>query len=218
NRFQSMRLVHSMKFIIITLIGLFAITFARGQDFRLAGRVSDAIGNGVAGARLTLERIGRPADAPIEMMRTDTTGVFSFIGLARGDYQLVVRKRGYADWQTTVSLMDDTDGFAIVLEGGVRLLDEVLVVDNHVARRKQEESLNLEVVGKDFVYRNLGGSLMKTLERLPGVQTIGIGSGQSKPLIRGLGFNRVVVVDKGIKHEIGRASCRERWSTLGGDE
>ncbi|RYD70320.1 MAG: TonB-dependent receptor, partial [Sphingobacteriales bacterium] len=30
---------------------------------------------------------------------------------------------------------------------------------------------------------------------------IGIGSGQSKPLIRGLGFNRVVVVDKGIKHE-----------------
>src|SRR5690606_21842427 len=67
--------------------------------------------------------------------------------------------------------------------------------------RKQEESLNLEVVGKDFVYRNLGGSLMKTLERLPGVQTIGIGSGQSKPLIRGLGFNRVVVVDRGIKHE-----------------
>src|SRR3546814_9647292 len=42
---------------------------------------------------------------------------------------------------------------------------------------------------------------MKTLERLPGVQTIGIGSGQSKPLIRGLGFNRVVVVDRGIKHE-----------------
>jgi len=42
-----------------------------------------------------------------------------------------------------------------------------------------------------FIQRNLGGSLMSTLSRLPGIKTIGIGSGQSKPLIRGLGFNRV---------------------------
>ncbi|MCH5600825.1 TonB-dependent receptor [Niabella ginsengisoli] len=47
----------------------------------------------------------------------------------------------------------------------------------------------------------MGGSLMQSLQRLPGVKTIGIGSGQSKPLIRGLGFNRVIVLDKGIKHE-----------------
>src|SRR5690606_21813485 len=196
-----MRLVHSMKFIIITLIGLFAITFARGQDFRLAGRVTDAIGNGVAGARVTLAGIGKQTGAPVNTTRTDTAGAFSFTGLPPGNYQLVVRKRGHADWQTAVSLTGNTEGLAIVLEGKVRLLDEVLVVDNHVERRKQEESLNLEVVGKDFVYRNLGGSLMKSLERLPGVQTIGIGSGQSKPLIRGLGFNRVVVVDRGVKHE-----------------
>src|SRR5690606_27652120 len=196
-----MRFVHSMKFIIITLIGLFAFAFAHGQDSRLAGLVTDAIGNRVVGARVTFGGVGMSAGIPIKAVRTDTTGAFSFVGLPRGNYQLVVHKRGYADWQTTVSLTDDTDGFTVVLEGEVHLLDEVLVVDNHVERRKQEESLNLEVVGKDFVYRNLGGSLMKSLERLPGVQTIGIGSGQSKPLIRGLGFNRVVVVDRGIKHE-----------------
>ncbi|HWK56427.1 MAG TPA: TonB-dependent receptor [Parapedobacter sp.] len=190
-----------MKFIIITLIGLFAFAFAHGQDSRLAGRVTDTIGNRVVGARVTLEGVGMQAGPPIKVVLTDTTGAFSFVGLPRGNYQLVVHKRGYADWQTTVSLTGDTDGFTVVLEGKVHLLDEVLVVDNHVERRKQEESLNLEVVGKDFVYRNLGGSLMKSLERLPGVQTIGIGSGQSKPLIRGLGFNRVVVVDRGIKHE-----------------
>lgn len=82
-----------------------------------------------------------------------------------------------------------------------RQLREVVVKDNRVQLRKQEESLNIEVVGSEFIQRNLGGSLMKTLERLPGIKTIGIGSGQSKPLVRGLGFNRVVVVDKGIKHE-----------------
>ena len=80
-------------------------------------------------------------------------------------------------------------------------LEEVVVHDNHVELRRKEESLNVEVVNREFILRNLGGSLMKTLERLPGVKTIGIGSAQSKPLIRGLGFNRVVVIDQGVKHE-----------------
>ncbi|WP_316818729.1 TonB-dependent receptor [Pedobacter nyackensis] len=80
-------------------------------------------------------------------------------------------------------------------------LKEVVIKDKRLLLRQEEESLNVITVGSDFIQRNLGGSLMKTLERLPGIKTIGIGSGQSKPLIRGLGFNRVVVVDKGVKHE-----------------
>ncbi|MEC3878853.1 TonB-dependent receptor [Parapedobacter sp. 10938] len=190
-----------MKFIVITCIGLFAMAFAHGQDFRLAGRVTDRVGNAVAGARVALQGVGSQVATPIKAVLTDTRGMFSFGRLPRGNYQLTVHKGDYVARDTAVSLTGDRVGFSLVLEGKVHLLDEVLVVDNHVVRRKQEESLNLEVVGKDFVYRNLGGSLMKTLERLPGVQTIGIGSGQSKPLIRGLGFNRVVVVDRGIKHE-----------------
>jgi len=42
---------------------------------------------------------------------------------------------------------------------------------------------------------------MQTLKKIAGVSSITIGSGQSKPVIRGLGFNRVAVIQKGIKHE-----------------
>jgi iron complex outermembrane receptor protein len=80
-------------------------------------------------------------------------------------------------------------------------LQEFVVTDNYAETRKKEESLNLEIVNDDFLKQNLGGSLMNSLERLPGVTTIDIGSGQSKPVIRGLGFNRVVVVENNIKHE-----------------
>lgn len=80
-------------------------------------------------------------------------------------------------------------------------LKEVIIRDQRLQLRRQTEALNVETVNSDFIQRHLGGSLMKSLERLPGIKTIGIGSGQSKPLIRGLGFNRVVVVDKGVKHE-----------------
>lgn len=90
---------------------------------------------------------------------------------------------------------------ALAQQDTVRELEGVVVSDRHAELRKKEESLNVEIVGDGFIRRHLGGSLMTTLSRLPGIKTIGIGSGQSKPLIRGMGFNRVVVIDKGIKHQ-----------------
>lgn len=42
---------------------------------------------------------------------------------------------------------------------------------------------------------------MQSLEKIPGVKAMSVGSNESKPTIRGLGFNRVVVAENGIKHE-----------------
>ena len=56
-------------------------------------------------------------------------------------------------------------------------------------------------VGQDFLEQNFSGSLMQTLQGIPGVKAMSIGSGQSKPTIRGLGFNRMAVTEDGVKHE-----------------
>ncbi len=56
-------------------------------------------------------------------------------------------------------------------------------------------------IGHEFLQQNFAGSLMQTLEAIPGVKAMAIGSGQSKPTIRGLGFNRLAVSEDGIKHE-----------------
>src|SRR5690606_33017359 len=66
---------------------------------------------------------------------------------------------------------------------------------------KKTTSQNIETVDDDFIRQNLGGSLMQTLERGGGINTMSIGSGQSKPIIRGVSFNRVVVSENGVKHE-----------------
>jgi iron complex outermembrane receptor protein len=79
-------------------------------------------------------------------------------------------------------------------------LEEVLVIDQAEMIRR-EESNAIELVERKFIRENRSGSLMKSLERIPGISMIGIGSGASKPLIRGLGFNQVMVVENGIKHE-----------------
>ncbi len=68
-------------------------------------------------------------------------------------------------------------------------------------RQQMKSSQNSVQVGRDYLENNLAGSLMQTLQGIPGVKAMSIGSGLSKPTIRGLGFNRMAVTEDGVKHE-----------------
>ncbi len=79
---------------------------------------------------------------------------------------------------------------------------DAVTVDGHSQHDAQMRSSLASVqVSRNFLQEHFAGSLMQTLESIPGVKAMSIGSGQSKPIIRGLGFNRVVVAEDGIKHE-----------------
>ena len=177
------------------LILLFVSFFeTQGQSLILSGKITNKQHQPTKGVLVRL----LPDD---KQAISDTAGSFVFGGLYPGNYQLSATLPGYRAVSVEVTMRNGNRQVPIILSDFAHLLDEVEIKDQHIALRRQEESLNVEVVTPEFIQRNLGGSLMKTLERLPGIKTIGIGSGQSKPLIRGLGFNRVVVVDKGVKHE-----------------
>ncbi|SFW21969.1 iron complex outermembrane recepter protein [Prevotellaceae bacterium HUN156] len=79
---------------------------------------------------------------------------------------------------------------------------EGVTVTGQQRRDYQMRTSQSEVqVTRDFLQQNIAGSLMQTLEGIPGVKAMAIGSGQSKPTIRGLGFNRLAVSEDGVKHE-----------------
>lgn len=91
--------------------------------------------------------------------------------------------------------------FVIKLKPASTALDEVSVHSKTTARINKESATISVAVDEEFLHANRENSLMQTLRKIPGVSTMTIGSGQSKPTIRGLGFNRVSVVQNGIKHE-----------------
>ena len=68
-------------------------------------------------------------------------------------------------------------------------------------RQQMKTSQNSVQVRHEYLEDNFSGSLMQTLEGIPGVKAMTIGSGMSKPTIRGLGFNRMAVAEDGVKHE-----------------
>lgn len=182
-----------MKKIHILLICLFLSGQVFAQHISLTGEVSSAKGP-VENAEVHLLKANLSD-------KTDDKGYFSFNPIAPGEYQLVVFAEGFKKSTVKITLHLQDLHRKIVLTPNIEQLDDVVINDTRIQDRIKSESLNIELVDQAFIQRNLGGSLMKTLERIPGIKNIGIGSGQSKPLIRGMGFNRVVVVEKGIKHE-----------------
>jgi iron complex outermembrane receptor protein len=159
----------------------------------LAGKVVNEDNQALPGATVFLY--------PIEKGTiTDDKGNFIIHNLNKGNYKIEISFIGYRSLTDSVEISGDKTYNAQLTENTLNL-QEVVITDNYMEIRKKEESLNIEIVNDDYLKQNLGGSLMNSLERLPGVTAMDIGSGQSKPVIRGLGFNRVVVVENNIKHE-----------------
>lgn len=133
---------------------------------------------------------------------TDKNGHFYLNQIPKDSKKLTVSHSGHVSYEMELSLDKNSNKIPdIFLNPAIKTLKEVLITDRQGVRRKKEESLNIESVNSSFIQRNLGGSLMQSLQRIPGIKTISIGSGGSKPLIRGLSFNQVIVVENGIKHE-----------------
>lgn len=80
-------------------------------------------------------------------------------------------------------------------------LNEVVISESYRNAKNRSEAQHFDVIGKEALQRHLSGSLMQSLEQVPGVQSMDIGSGFSKPMIRGMGFSRVLVAEHGVKQE-----------------
>ncbi len=63
------------------------------------------------------------------------------------------------------------------------------------------KTLSYLEVDKKFILQNQGNTFINTLEKLPGISSINTGVGISKPVIRGMSFNRVIVNEYGVKQE-----------------
>lgn len=73
--------------------------------------------------------------------------------------------------------------------------------ESYAKKRIVRNALQVEVAGEEFLRRNFTGNLVRVLNNIPGVQSMDIGSGFSKPMIRGMGFNRISFIENGIKQE-----------------
>ncbi len=91
---------------------------------------------------------------------------------------------------------DSTDIFFKHLE-----IDEIVVTGLAGDAKLKEMPAPVSVIRPADLASRSGGNIIDAISSEPGVNEITTGGGISKPVIRGMGFNRVVVVNDGIRQE-----------------
>lgn len=81
------------------------------------------------------------------------------------------------------------------------ILSEVTVTGLTGTQRLKDSPIPFAVISPKKLNQSVGSNIVDVIARQPGVSQVSTGAGISKPVIRGLGYNRVVVVEQGIRQE-----------------
>lgn len=184
------------KLIVLLLAPLLAAAPADAQTAprraALNGTVTDAAtGQPVAGATVRLHELGRR-----EISHAD--GTFHFEGLPPGGYTVSAERIGYAPGERAVRVADgETARLAIALNPSALQLPGVVATGTGRERGGQETYRPTTVVGGAELRRQLGSSVSATVAGEPGISMRYNGPGAAQPVIRGLGGDRVLVLEDG---------------------
>ncbi|HKY34122.1 MAG TPA: TonB-dependent receptor [Candidatus Polarisedimenticolia bacterium] len=176
----------------ILLLAAPAALAAPAQDSRLTLRgkvVTHHEGRPVPGVAVELVELRRRT-------RTDAEGVYVFEKLAPGEYTIQVAARGYGDLSRKVVLPGGDADFALELH----FHDQPVVVTTSAAPRDpMRVHQPAEVLDGERLEQRAGTSLGTTLQNEPGITSSTMSQASSRPVIRGLSGNRVLVLDDGTR-------------------
>lgn len=188
-----------------TLVVSLTISFAMATAtslIRPAGSLAQEPGS-IRG--IVLSQGGEPAaDAVVRLVglgrvaRTEEDGSFLLQPVAPGTYLLEVesQRAGYTVERVTVSSGEGAE-LEIVLSR-VYHGEEIVVSAAGGARRTGEAFQATNVLSGSELRRRTEPSLGETLKDMPGINSTYFGPGSSRPVIRGLGGDRVRVLEGGV--------------------
>ncbi|WP_340066794.1 TonB-dependent receptor [Ascidiimonas aurantiaca] len=133
---------------------------------------------------------------------TDRNGYFRFSGRDANAFRLLeVSHVAYLTERVELSALKELSALEIRMTDAVTDLEEVTVVQTRILQEVINNSQSVVSIDQDFISKNSTGTFSGALAALPGVNTMNVGVGIAKPMIRGMGFNRILVNDRGIKRE-----------------
>lgn len=173
---------------VLTLSGT---ALAQTGSARITGRVFDASGNPVTDATVTVVELRRS-------VRVDAGGSFAFENIPSRHYHIVAesprlgRASGEADLTGVSSRVVE-----IVIDPAVHA-EEIVVTAGVDTRRASEVYQPINVLGEEEVAERLQATIGETLNQEPGVNSTYFGPGSSRPIIRGLGADRIRILSQGL--------------------
>jgi iron complex outermembrane recepter protein len=160
----------------------------------LSGRVFDSdTKEGIPGASVTI------TDLKIGAI-TDVKGHYIIQNLPKGRFRVQVKSIGHTTVVATLNLAITTEkDFA--LKPTVIEAPEVVVTGSAFTSEQTQTSVSVVPIEKIQITTVGADNIISALASIPGLASINTGGALSKPVIRGLGYNRIIVVNEGVRQE-----------------
>jgi iron complex outermembrane receptor protein len=131
---------------------------------------------------------------------THDDGRFVFGDLAAGRYTVAVQRVGYGAAEQVVAVETGREATVrLALAASAARLAPVVVTGTLGERRERDALRPTRVVGGAELDRRLGETVAATLQSQPGVTVSSLGPATARPVIRGLGGDRVLVLEDGLR-------------------
>lgn len=131
---------------------------------------------------------------------TDKNGNYQISNLKSGAYLLECSFMGYKSVIKQIIIEKDTV-INFELTSNITELNEIIVTG---VTRSTELKLNpiiVKTIDRNALHQNSATNLIDGLKNIPSINQITTGASISKPIIRGLGYNRIITLNNGIKQE-----------------
>src|SRR6478735_4589587 len=179
-----------MQKLLLFVSCLFILTIAQSQQnggLTLSGQVTDAeTAEVLSGANVYI------ADARIGAV-TNAKGEYNFKNIPAGHHVVEI---SYSGFTTTVQHIDVNSNSTInfTLTAAVREQQGITITGVAQATNTRNSPVPVSIIRKSDMLHTPATNIIDLLSRQPGVSQISTGPAVSKPVIRGLSFNRVVVI------------------------
>ena len=177
--------------VTLTVAVVLDVHLAAQAGVTLSGRLLDSLtGAPVPGATVQIDELKRQTT-------TNQDGAFTFDAVAPGTYHVSARSTGYSSRRTEVTVTADAAPAPLTVTVDPDLHFEDVVSVSSDARSQFDTFQPTSVLAGQELTKRLEMSLGATLETQPGVAARSFGPAPSRPVIRGLDGDRVLILQDG---------------------
>lgn len=131
---------------------------------------------------------------------TDAEGRFSIRNIPTGKHLVEISHIGYNTVVENIDFMSDVKR-DYALTGAVVENNAVVVTGVSGATQQRKVPFAVSVLRQQDFMQNTSTNIIESLTKIGGVATLATGPAISKPVIRGLSYNRVLTINDGVRQE-----------------
>lgn len=159
----------------------------------LNGTVTDNENNPLPGAIIEIPDLKRGTV-------TDSLGNYHLDNLPRGTYVVVVNMISFSSVTRTINITQDTHQNFKLDESAIES-HEVVVTGQSKATEIRKSPEPIVTINNQYLKENESTNIIDAITNIPGIKAVTTGPNISKPIIRGLGYNRVLTLYDGMRQE-----------------